>query len=343
MNTTTLSQLSANYKQTTLNIDNLPINQIILGDALSELKKLPSNSIDIGVTSPPYNKGEKQKGWLVANVLYDNSVDKKEENLYQQEQIEVLNQLYRVIKPGGSFFYNHKIRWEKGLLIHPMEWISQTQWAIRQEIIWDRCIAANIRGWRFWQVEERIYWLFKPQESLSNKSQQPFQNQTLPKINVHSTTSNQKSIQGKNLIGDELNSKHALLTSIWRFPPEKKSQHPAPYPLQLPVRCIYSLLDDKKDLTVIDPYAGSGTTLVAAKFLSHNYIGIELSPHYIDLASNRLKNYQNEKETFEEEYNKHIVKETFTQRKARGVYNHHNKATRQSKKSTQTKTTPLVE
>ena len=102
------------------------LNSIINGDTLEELKKLPSDFIDIGVTSPPYNKGEKQKGWLVKNVEYDIASDKKDENLYQNEQIQVLNELYRVIKPGGSFFYNHKLRWERGKMIHPMEWLLKT-------------------------------------------------------------------------------------------------------------------------------------------------------------------------------------------------------------------------
>ena len=84
------------------------------------------------------------------------------ENDYQAQQIQILNELYRTIKLGGSFFYNHKIRWERGELLHPMSWLSQTDWTIRQEIVWDRGLAANIRGWRFWQVEERIYWLYKP-------------------------------------------------------------------------------------------------------------------------------------------------------------------------------------
>lgn len=64
-------------------------------------------------------------------------------------------------------------------------------------------IAANIRGWRFWQIEERIYWLYKPKKD--------------------------------HHIGEELKSRHALLTSIWRFSPEKKNPHPAPFPLALPV------------------------------------------------------------------------------------------------------------
>ena len=259
------------------------LNSIIQGDTLEELKKLKSDYIDMGVTSPPYNKGEKDKGWLVDKVKYDIASDKKNELDYQEEQVKVLNELYRIIKPGGSFFYNHKLRWIKGKMIHPMEWLLKTKWNIRQEIIWDRTIAANIRGWRFWQVEERIYWLYKP-------------------IN-------------NNLIGEELKSKHSLLTSIWRFKPEQKNIHPAPFPLQLPIRCIYSILDEEKNKIVIDPYIGSVTTAVASKLLEQNYIGIEISKKYIDLANKRINNYKNEENILYEELNKHIVKETFKDRK----------------------------
>jgi modification methylase len=276
------------------------VNKILLGDVLTELKKIPDDSIDIGVTSPPYNKGEKQKGWLVKNVEYENSTDKKNEKDYQAEQIAVLDELFRVIKPGGSFFYNHKLRWERGRMLHPMEWLAKTKWAVKQEIIWDRGIAANIRGWKFWQVEERIYWLYKPVDG--------------------------------NMIGEELKSKHALMSSIWRFGPENKNPHPAPFPLQLPLRCIYSVLDDKKDCVVIDPYAGSGTTLIAAKMLGHKYIGIDVSKQYIDMAKKRLENLDAEREVFNAEVAKHFVRETFKERKARGLYNHHDKSKRDEMK-----------
>ncbi len=208
------------------------LNQLFCGDALAALRKLPKEIVDVGVTSPPYNKGENKKGWLVPAVKYAGATDRLPEKEYQHNQIEVLNEIYRITKPGGSFFYNHKIRWEKGLMLHPMDWLRKTHWLIRQEIIWDRMIAANIRGWRFWQVEERIYWLYKP--------------------------------KGKNLIGAELKPRHSLLTSIWRFPPEKENPHPAPFPLALPIRAIYSVIDETKGV-VIGPYCGSGTTLVAAK------------------------------------------------------------------------------
>jgi len=143
-------------------------------------------------------------------------------------------------------------------------------------------IAANIRGWRFWQIDERIYWLYKPIDD--------------------------------NKIGEELKSRHALLTSIWRFPPERKNGHPAPFPLVLPTRIIYSILDDKKGV-ILDPYVGSGTTCLAAKLLGSDYIGIDISKEYIKDAKNRLKNYLNYKKIVSDEVAKHTVEKTFADRK----------------------------
>lgn len=263
------------------------LNKIIHGDALTILKTLPGDFVDIGTTSPPYNKGENKRGWLVENVKYSGATDKLPEEEYQKNQTDVLNEIFRITKPGGSFFYNHKIRWERGKLLHPMDWLRKTRWLIRQEIIWDRMIAANIRGWRFWQVEERIYWLYKP--------------------------------KGKDLIGEELKPKHALLTSIWRFPPERNNPHPAPFPIELPTRVIYSILDERKGI-VIDPYCGSGTTLVVAKILGHDFIGIDISKEYIQYAEERLKNYEEERKFVIEEIKKHVVIKTFKERKERGEF-----------------------
>jgi DNA modification methylase len=116
------------------------INQVICGDALEVLRKMPDESIDLGITSPPYNKKEKHGGWLVDKVRYKGYRDVMPEEEYQSWQVEVLNELYRVIKEGGSFFYNHKVRYEDGKMIHPLQWLMK---------------------WGFWQVEERIYWLVK--------------------------------------------------------------------------------------------------------------------------------------------------------------------------------------
>ena len=80
-----------------------------------------------------------------------------------------------------------------------------------------------------------------------------------------------------NKIGKELQSKHAKLTSIWRLSPERNNSHPAPFPLVLPLRIIFSLLEEPQrdkfsKKLVLDPYCGSGTTLVAAKLIGHNLL-----------------------------------------------------------------------
>ncbi len=224
------------------------------------------------------------------NVIYDKFQDKLPEEEYEKNQIEVLNEIFRTTKEGGHFFYNHKIRWENGVMFHPISFLSKTNWSIRQEIIWDRSIAANIRGWRFWQIEERIYWLYKPKNG--------------------------------NKIGEELKSKHALLTSIWRIRPENKVNHPAPFPIKLPLRCLISVLDGMENANILDPYSGSGSTLIAGKLIGSNYTGIEISNSYIEVAEERLK--QDFQLIFEEEMKLHKVEKTFKERKAEGKWNERN-------------------
>ena len=263
-------------------------NKLIHGDTLSVLKEMPDGIIDLGITSPPYNKQEKNNGGLVSKVIYADYKDKLPEKEYQKRQVETLDEIYRVTKDGGSFFYNHKTRWVNGEMFHPMGWLRKTKWVVKQEIIWDRTIAGNIRGWRFWQVEERIYWLYKP-------------------------------IKG-NKKGSELDSKDAKMTSIWRSVPENHNAHPAPFPVWLPARIILSLLSHKRKALVLDPYVGSGTTALASKLLGFDYVGIDISKEYLKYAEDRLKNCRNEMEKVEKEKELHIVKKTFKQRKEEGLY-----------------------
>ncbi len=265
----------------------IPINKVRVSDAMEALKSLPDNSIDLTVTSPPYNKRKRNTGWLVSNEQYSDFDDHLPETKYQQWQVDILAELYRVTKPGGSVFYNHKLRWEGGNLIHPLSWLCTSSWTIKQEIIWDRAIAANMRGWRFWQVDERIYWLYKPENGY--------------------------------LIGKELESRHAKFSSIWRIKPVPRlKEHPAPFPLEIPVRIIYSLLKEPKSI-VFDPFCGTATTLVAAKLLGHHYYGVDISQSYVSLAEERITKAEEERPLVEEECAKHIIDDPFIARKQRGT------------------------
>lgn len=221
------------------------INKIIQGDCLEVMKQMPDKSVDLVVTSPPYNK-QAVGGKLVKKVKYNENKDTMPEKEYQEWQIKVLNECWRV---GNVMFYNHKIRYQNGKAIHPMEWILKTKWKLHQEIIWNRKITGNIRGWRCWNIDERIYWLVKEK----------------PK---------------------EISQELAQLTSIWDIRPETKIEHPAPFPIKIAERCI--MLGSKKNDTILDPFAGSGTTGVACMNLKRNYILIEKEEKYCEIARNRI-------------------------------------------------------
>lgn len=262
-------------------------NTIKQGDVLDVLRELPDNCFDLTITSPPYNKRNKSHGWLVTNEKYAHFDDHMPEDDYQSWQVDVISELFRITKPGGSLFYNHKLRWVDGVMLHPVSWVCKTPWSLRQEIIWDRGLAANMRGWRYWQVDERIYWLYKP--------------------------------IGNYHIGEELASKHAKLSSIWRIRPAARSKlHPAAFPIELPARIIFSF-SAKQRLFVLDPFCGTSTTLVAAKLLNCDYFGIDLSPDYVTLSEQRLENADSERGTVESETKKHVIDDSFAERKKRGT------------------------
>lgn len=100
----------------------------------------------------------------------------------------------------------------------------------------------------------------------------------------------------------------------------KNNPHPAPFPIELPVRCIYSVLDEQKEKLVIDPYCGSGTTLVAAKILGHSYIGIDISKDYCEFSKKRLLNFMSEIHKVNSEISKRTINKTFKERKEKGEF-----------------------
>lgn len=263
----------------------MKLNTILQGDVLEVTKGLPREFVDLIVTSPPYNKRKAggSKNSIMNKIEYDSVSDDLPEEEYQDQQIQLMNALYRVTKEGGSLFYNHKVRHLKGIVTHPMEWVTKSDWHLRQEIVWDRNAPVQVNGILFYPVDERIYWLYKP--------------------------------VGDNVIGERMLSKHARVKSVWRFAPERNNPHPAPYPLELPLRCILGMLDDQEGL-VFDPYMGSGSTAVAAKLLGKDYLGIDISPNYIKMAEERILNFESERPKLDKELELHVVTKTWQQRKA---------------------------
>ena len=102
-------------------------------DCLDGMKLIDDKSIDLVITSPPYNLGNTHHTGNKRHYTYD---DNFPEEIYQKNQIETLNECYRILKPNGSMFYNHKNRIKKGIQITPYEWLLKSKFVIKQEIVW---------------------------------------------------------------------------------------------------------------------------------------------------------------------------------------------------------------
>ena len=218
------------------------------GDCLEVMKELPDNYVDITITSPPYNLGNRHHTGKNYHQAYDDNLPEKE---YQEQQIDVLNEIYRITKDTGSIFYNHKNRIKNGIQTTPYQWILKTNWIIKQELVWFNR-SQNFDKIRFYPMTERVYWLVKnPKTKLYNA------------INHHDLFD----------------------TKDWK-PVGTKNNHTRAYPEKL-VEDILLCFENSK--IVFDPYMGSGTTGVVAKKMNKDFIGIELEKKYYNIAKERIE------------------------------------------------------
>lgn len=241
----------------------MEVNKIYCCDVLEGLKRLEDKSIDLIITSPPYNKaGFNGKNKRTEHCIWNKTIDYSEdidvdcmdEGLYEQWQIDILNECFRVLKDDGSMFYNHKIRTKKNQISHPIEWISKSNFKCRQIITWDRTSSPNPDSCRYVPTTELIFWLNK-----TNKN---------PRFSR--------------------NSKAMFQTEVWRFPADKKTGHPAPFPIVLPDNIIPSVAQGEK-IIVLDPFMGSGTVAISARKNGCDYIGFEISEEYIKMANANIE------------------------------------------------------
>ena len=131
--------------------------KLINGDCVIEMKKIASDSIDLTITSPPYNLGNNHHTGNKRHNPYD---DDMPEDLYQIWQMEVLSEIWRITKKAGSIFYNHKNRIKNGVSVTPYQWLLKTPWIIKQELVWFNR-SQNFDKIRFYPMTERVYWLVK--------------------------------------------------------------------------------------------------------------------------------------------------------------------------------------
>lgn len=250
---------------------------LIIGDALQVLRDrryFKDESIDIVVTSPPYGLGKN----------YGAFKDKFEIDEWTQFIEKVGKEIYRILKPHGSFFLNvSPIPDRKTTEIIPLDSyayfaLKKCGFKLRNKIIWhfhnmQNCVKRLSGRWEaiLWMVKDIKNYIFN-----------------LDAIRVPYLT-NDKRITGKG----------RNPTDVWYFDrvnnmtkKKLKINHPCVYPEAM-IERIIKMSSNPGD-TVLDPFVGSGTTMRVARILNRNSIGIEINPDYEVLIRRRIGIEENE-------------------------------------------------
>ena len=218
-------------------------HKIIQGDCVEKMKEIESNTIDLVITSPPYEDvsgagyGAKTKDILFLK-LYSEFMDK------------VFNELYRILKPTGQIFFNikHKTHNKKLSTAHWIEFLeSFKQFKLKSYIIWKYAGSFDSTKLRFHLDYEIIYHLSK----------------------------------GDNIYLNDKCGINDPLSSVWYIPhniPNRERIHPTQMPKALVERILK--VSSKEGDIVLDCFAGSGTTCKVAEEFGLKSIGIEINPKY---------------------------------------------------------------
>lgn len=237
-------------------------------DALTFLRSLCSE-VDLIFTSPPYNIGSHgpRRDGQRKNGGYDPKSyagitgypDQMPEAMYQSSQVSVLRAAAGALKPDGVMVYNHKPRRSKGAMIHPMAWIGQVpEMTLMEEVVWDRGSTHNCGNQVLWPTTERLYVLRRTDGTYRLD---------------HRTSRQQDNTFRKDL---------------WRVPlsTQPYGGHACPF-AEVLADLVVKTFTKAGDL-VCDPYAGSGTTGVAAVRNGCRFIGSDKDPDYVRMACERV-------------------------------------------------------
>lgn len=257
----------------------LELNKLYCMDNVKFMKGyMDDESIDLTVTSPPYDDLRKYKG-------------------YSFDFEGVAKELYRVTKKGGVVVWIVNDQTfngsESGTSFKQALYFKEIGFNLHDTMIWEKqtFTAAGALKTRYGQVFEYMFVLskgkpktFNPIKDRENKSFGRVKTGTIRQVDgsTRPISSKGKKIQQ---FGQRFN--------VWRINTEmsnKKRMHPAQFPEQLAEDHIISWSNEGD--VVFDPFVGSGTTCVMAKKNNRSYIGIDVSQEYIELASGRLKESQ---------------------------------------------------
>lgn len=239
---------------------------LILGDCLIELKKLQANSVDLVITSPPYNCG----------IEYETHNDNMNWPDYYKWCGEWLKEIFRILKDDGRFCLIHYLslgnsdnRHAPLMVLNTMA--EQIGYKHHGLAIWWDITLTKRTAWGSW---------------LSSSA--PYINSPFEGVLILYKDRWKKDRQGKT----DLNKKEFMesCSGIWNIATEHDRTHPAPFPLKMASRCIRLL--SYEDDVILDPFMGSGTTGLSAFLNKRSFIGIEISPKYFEIAKRRIDQAQ---------------------------------------------------
>jgi DNA modification methylase len=246
------------------------INRIICGDSEAVLSRMPENSIDIIITSPPYNFGLEYKDDHNNDTVVWEDYFSKLENIWKE--------CYRILKPGGRLCVNIQPLFSDYMPTHHIisRQLSSLGLLWKAEIVWEKHnYNCKYTAWGSWKSPSMPYFKY-----------------TWEFIEVFSKQSHKKSGSSDkiDITGDEFKK---WVYAKWDIAPAnhmKEYNHPAMFPEELVSRLLkmFSYQDD----IVLDPFNGAGTTTLVAYKLNRKFIGIDISPVYCQTAEKRLDDEQ---------------------------------------------------
>lgn len=250
----------------------------IYNKSSEKMVEIPDKSIDLMVTSPPYNidieYGNTWKDGKIVKSKGEKYKDNLEEAKYQEMLGNVFNETKRVLKDDGQLWVNIKNRYTKEVIIPPF-WILDffKDMYLKNVVIWNFDWGGSTSK-RFCSRYEYVFLFTK------NKKKYTF--------NLDDV-----KIPALNYRPDRYKSQMKNPSDVWKISlisgnSKERTSHPAQYPEELIERIIK--VSTNKDDIVLDPFMGSGTTAVVAKKLNRNFIGYETNADYVKISKNRLKN-----------------------------------------------------
>ena len=263
------------------------VNVIVCGDCKDVLSGYPDNSIDLVVTSPPYANSRKK---VYGGIDPDD---------YVEWFLPISEQLLRTLKPTGTFILNMKEKVVKGerhtYVLELILAMKRQGWFWTEEFIWHKKNSYPGK-WpnRFRDSWERLLQFNK------TKTFKMFQEEVmvprggwakkrLSKLNDVDLVRDESATQsgmGKKIV-NWVERENAYPTNVLHMATEcANRKHSAVFPMALPVWFI-RLFSEQGDV-VLDPFVGSGTTVIAAKQLGRNYIGIDVHEDYCKIAKESL-------------------------------------------------------